>query len=252
MVRFFGQTDVGRKRDHNEDAFHCSDEESYAVLADGMGGRLFGEVAANMAVDLLRGRIAKLPRSLDVLVATHDIQARDYLITLLDADIAYVNAAIWARGRKDPRYGEMGTTLALLYLLPNWAVLAHVGDSRIYRFRAGATELLTDDHSFVNTQVKAGMITATEAVKSTQKNIITRAVGTSERLKPEFRSVPLLEGDVFLLCSDGLSDLVTTEDFSTVLAGAPSDPEGAVGRLIALANERGGKDNITAIVGVCD
>jgi protein phosphatase len=251
VVRFYGRSDVGKKRDHNEDAFYFSEEERYALLADGMGGRLYGEVASEMAVSLLREIMRRyLPRSTEILVRANETHARDMLVCFFDDLIRDVNTRIFARGREDARYAEMGTTLAFLYALPAHAIIAHVGDSRIYRYRAGAVDLLTEDHSFVNSQVKAGMMTAAEAELSTQKNIITRAIGTSAKVKPDIRVIPVLSEDVFLLCSDGLSDMLETDDLKRLLGEARTDIELAVEKMIELANEKGGKDNITAIVAV--
>ena len=247
-IRFYGLSDVGRRRDHNEDAFYISDEDHFAILADGMGGRHFGEVASNMTVEIVRERFANFfPPSLRKLRRIDQSRCADTVVTLLDDWIRDANFAVWRKGQSDEQYREMGTTLAMIYALPTAAVVAHIGDSRVYMLHQGTLLQVTHDHSFVNSQVDSGAMTAEEAQLSAQKNIITRAIGTGRHVKPDFRIMHAGPGDRFLICSDGLSDMVADEVVRDVLdSEAPGQKK--LERLVAEANANGGKDNITVLL----
>jgi protein phosphatase len=245
-MHFFGLSDVGRKRTGNEDRLKISNEKQYVILADGMGGREFGEVASEMAVDMMARHIEDdLPSSLFRLERADQ---GTMAVNLLDEWIRHVNAEIFSLGQRDDRYREMGTTLVAALILDRQCVMAHVGDSRGYRFAPQGLEQLTEDHSFVNSQVKLGAITAEEARESAARNIITRAMGTSEKVKPDIQVHDLSAGDRILLCTDGLSDMVTDEQVVEILTpGAPL--EESARELVDAANRAGGKDNITVILG---
>ncbi|HYC77818.1 MAG TPA: PP2C family serine/threonine-protein phosphatase, partial [Planctomycetota bacterium] len=214
--------------------------------ADGMGGRLYGEVASEMAVEILARHIRDdFPESYRRLSPADQAIV---VVNLLDEWIRDVNARIWKKGREDERYREMGTTLVALVQVGKTAVLAHVGDSRCYRSRNGRLEQLTEDHSLVNSQVKEGRLTAEEARESAQKNIITRAVGTANAVKADVKVLPLEPGDRFLMCSDGLSDMLVDDRLAGVLGG-PMSLEQMARTLVKEANDAGGRDNITAVIG---
>jgi len=245
VLRFVGMTDVGRKRSDNEDRFVVSQDKQYSILADGMGGRLYGEVASEMAVTGLARHIeVDLPASIRRLDRA---EQGAMAVNLLDDWIREVNGQVFAKGEEDERYREMGTTLVCLLGLDNQVVLGHIGDSRCYRFSNGKMSQLTEDHSFVNTQLKQGVITEEEARESLQRNIITRAVGTAPKVKPDIRNHPAVAGDRFLLCSDGLTDMVDDEGIMKIL-GESSDLASAGASLVAAANEAGGRDNITVVL----
>ncbi len=247
-IRFFGLSDVGRRRDHNEDAYFLSEAGRFGILADGMGGRHYGEVAANMTVDSIREQFDTFfPPSVDEIRRTDQSRCADMVTCLLDEWIRHANALVWKKGQNDERYKEMGTTLVLAYALPSLAVVAYIGDSRAYLFHDGNLELVTHDHSFVNSQVASGAMTAEEAQESKQKNIITRAIGTGLHVKPEFRYPHIVAGDRLLLCSDGLTDMVPDEGIQEIFErGLPS--EETCRTLVDAANEAGGKDNITVLI----
>jgi serine/threonine protein phosphatase PrpC len=243
-----GSTDIGQRRELNEDSFHCSEREGFCVLADGMGGRDYGEVASSLTVSTLNKQVKKhLPESYRRRRGTDDPELPGMLVDLFDRWIRDINKAVYDFGGRGSPYGEMGTTVAFAFFLDSLGILGHVGDSRIYRIRDGRSEMLTEDHSFVNAQLKARLITEEEALVSRHRNIIIRAIGTRPDVKADFVTLTVLPGDVFLLCSDGLSDLVE-EDTMAALVRRADDDEAAVGSLIDLANERGGKDNITVII----
>ena len=248
IIRFEGRTDVGRRRDHNEDRFYVSEIHNYAVLADGMGGRHFGEVAAQMTVDVIRERFENFfPPSILDLVKTDQARCADMVVCLLDEWIRESNFQVWNRGQREEKYREMGTTLAMVYALPSCAVIGHVGDSRIYHKSGANLALATLDHSFVNSQVATGAMTAEEAQSSSQKNIITRAIGTHRHVKPDFKVLRMSPGDRLLLCSDGLSDMVADDQIAAILG---KEEKGSVilDELVETANENGGRDNITVIL----
>ena len=249
-----GKTDVGRRRELNEDSYHCSDRDGLSIVCDGMGGRDFGEVASSLAVSTLTRVLHKsFPRTLRGRRLEGGGPVVDAFVQLFDGWIRDVNTQIHSFGSMDQKYREMGTTLALVYHQEDLVVVAHVGDSRVYRIRDGAIETLTEDHSFVNAQVKAGLITREEAEHSAHKHIVTRAMGPRAVVKPDVAVLRARPGDLFILCSDGLSDVTQAADILEAVQTAVGDlrtgdlPPG-VQALIDLANERGGPDNITVIL----
>ena len=249
-ISFHAISDVGMKRTHNEDAFHISADRSYGVLADGMGGRHHGEVAAHMTVDMLRERFESyFPASIEALRRVDQHHCADMVVCYLDEWIREVNRAVWNKGQADEKFRDMGTTLVTIYALPSLAVIAHIGDSRVYHLSEDEFVQVTDDHSFVNSQVANGMMTAEEAQTSTQRNIITRAIGTSKAVKPEIKTIHWQPGDRLLLCSDGLTDMVSDDVIREILlSDKPSDD--ILTTLVGEANANGGRDNITIVLAV--
>ena len=237
------RTDRGCIREGNEDAgrhMHPNDPEIVArkgtltVVCDGMGGHLGGEVASNLAIE-----------TISRLYYASDRPAAD---ALKDA-LQLANSAIHEAAGKDGRLSGMGTTCTALVLLGRQAICAHVGDSRLYMIRAAEIFLLTEDHSAVMEMVKHGIISREEARHHEDKNVILRALGTSPTVEPTLWDQPLavLEGDKFLLCSDGLYDLVEDEEIRASVVDAIDD-YAACEKLIAIAKERGGHDNITVCI----
>ncbi len=244
-----GATDVGRRRELNEDTLKWSEDDGFCIVADGMGGRDFGEVASSLCVSTLNKSFKKyFPASLEGRSAISDDTVRNVMIQTLDIWIRDMNSAIYAFGSLDHRYREMGTTLAMVYHHADYIAVAHVGDSRVYRVRADEIEQITDDHSFVNAQLRAGLITPEEAANSPHGNIITRAVGTRACVKADVAIHKAEAGDLYLLCSDGLSDLVLGSEMLDTLREQEMDLERGVQALIDQANARGGKDNITVLL----
>jgi serine/threonine protein phosphatase PrpC len=244
-------THPGRVRQGNEDACAASLEANAFVVCDGMGGAAAGEVASHLAAERFLGHLteasATSPRS------------------RLNSAIQAANQAIFQKGRNDPEFSGMGTTLvALLYAPPPaqpdgaatrqpnlW--LAHVGDSRCYLYRNRDLTQLTDDHSLVEEQVRAGQITAAEAARSPMRNYITRAVGSQSTTEADIEGLITSPGDLYLLASDGLTRELTDTDIATVLADVPSPPTepylaAACQTLINAANLHGGRDNITVLL----
>jgi serine/threonine protein phosphatase PrpC len=219
-------TDIGRVRERNEDSY-LVEPPLYAV-ADGMGGARGGDVASSLALDtveeLLRGGKASLTEM-----------------------IRSANRVVFERSISDRNVSGMGTTLTATTVDDRGAHLGHVGDSRAYLLRAGALRQLTEDHTLVNRMVKAGEITSQEAATHPHRNVVTRSVGTEPEVDVDEEDVPLIDGDRLLLCSDGLTGMVTEPQIQAILETTP-DPQEAAGRLVKAANRAGGIDNITVVI----
>jgi protein phosphatase len=242
-----GQTSVGMVRKNNEDAFFLAPEKGLLVVADGMGGHASGEIASRMAVDAIRnyfdapGEGCKPP-----LIGRYDDDLTEDTNRLGSA-VRLANMAIYEAAQRNDKWRGMGTTIVCALLNKRKLSIAHVGDSRLYLIRAGGIEQLTDDHSVVAEQVKRELISREEADQSEIKNMLTRALGTETNVEVDLNQLNLLGNDVLVLCTDGLTNMVRDEEIlSLVLAGR--DPSVVSQRLIARANEGGGKDNITVIV----
>ena len=219
-------TDIGRVRERNEDSY-LVEPPLYAV-ADGMGGARGGAVASSMALDKLEELFRSGKGSLTELIGS-------------------ANRAVFERSISDRKVSGMGTTLTAATVDDEGAHLGHVGDSRAYLLRAGALRQLTDDHTLVNRMVKAGEITPQEAGTHPHRNVLTRSVGTEPEVDVDVEDVPLIDGDRLLLCSDGLTGMVTEPQIQAILEAAP-DPQDAADRLIKAANRAGGIDNITVVI----
>lgn len=225
---------VGRVRSGNEDSFGQCAEAGVFVVCDGMGGAAAGEVASRLAVDTV----------LDFACRTTQTAG---LPERLSEAIAEANQQVHRRAAADSALTGMGTTLVLLQLTPERAWLAHVGDSRIYLFRDHLLARCTNDHSLVDEQVRMGQLTPQEAEQSPFRNIITRAIGTQPSVVPEINEIVVESGDVFLLCSDGLTRELSDEQIEEILR-TTSDLDAACQRLIEGANEAGGHDNVTCLL----
>lgn len=238
---FCSRTDCGRVRPHNEDALLVDEACGLAVLADGMGGHNGGEVAAGMAV---AGVGTQLADWLGQGPAPIRAEAVGRAVT---AAVEAANQAIWQTAAAQEAYRGMGTTLVVAVFLDRQLVLAHVGDSRCYRWRQGCLEALTRDHSLLQAQLDAGRITPAQAAASPRRNIVTRAVGAEPAVQVDLRIEAVQAGDCYLLCSDGLTDLLEDAAVARVLAAAPALPQAAA-QLVAAANARGGHDNISVLL----
>jgi serine/threonine protein phosphatase PrpC len=241
----YGLTDLGRKRSSNEDALFVDDALGLYVVADGMGGHAAGEVASREAVDTLYGMVKRGARGLRELVDPVSESDSSAACRLMEAAVQAATYFVYSIAEIDRAKSGMGTTISALLITGDYAVTAQVGDSRIYRIDGDAIEQLTEDHTLIAWQLKQGLITPQEAERSPHRNVITRAVGNREYVQVDTRCIPLVSGLRFLLCSDGLHGYLRDEDIPVTvgLGGAV-----AVERFIALANQRGGKDNITAVL----
>jgi protein phosphatase len=240
-------THTGMVRAHNEDAIGTDATIGLAVLADGMGGYNAGEVASGIAVALIskeaRESLARAPaherdRSSGELMAAR----------VLRTVAARANSSIFQAASSQPQYAGMGTTLVAVLLADNQITVAHVGDSRLYRLRGDALEQLTRDHSLLQEQIDSGMITKEMARRSQNKNLVTRAVGIEAQVETEIHTYDAAEGDIFLLCSDGLNDMVEDEDILLTLTSLKSNLPLAANQLVQMANDNGGRDNVSVIL----
>jgi len=243
-VKSYGGTDLGRRRQVNEDSFMCDDVLGLWIVADGMGGHAAGEVASQEAVDTVYGMVKRGKDSMDLEGEKTEEKARA-AARLLEGAVQAATYMVFAMSELDANKAGMGTTISTMMSFGDCAVLAQVGDSRIYRIRGGEVAQLTEDHTLIAWQLKQGLITAEEAKHSRHKNVITRAVGNRDYVQVDTLVVDLELGDQFLLCSDGLHGYLRTHEIPAVVA---SGGDAAVQRFIALANERGGRDNITAVL----
>jgi protein phosphatase len=240
-----GLTDLGRKRKGNEDAFLVDDQLGLYVVADGMGGHAAGEVASHEAIDTLYGMVKRGLKDLRPLVDPVEENDARAAYRLMESAVQAATYMVFSMAELDREKTGMGTTISALLILGSYAVTAQVGDSRIYRIENRAVEQLTEDHTLIAWQLKQGLITPQEAKRSPHKNVITRAVGNREYVQVDTRRIALSKGQRFLLCSDGLHGYLQDADIPDIVALRGF---AAVERFIALANERGGKDNITAVL----
>lgn len=239
-----GITDVGLKRGHNEDNFLINEELNLFVVADGMGGHAGGEYASAICVNTVEEVVTNLELSGEVPVESDDP---------VEVTREKLRHAIWLAGRriyeKAARASEfhgMGTTVVVLLVEGRNAFVAHVGDSRVYRLRDGEISQITEDHSLVNEKIKAGLITAEEARNHKMRNVITRSLGYQEDVEVDTQVLAVRRGDRFLLCSDGLSGHVQSEEIAEHLSRYGAQ-EGAR-RMVEVSCQRGGEDNITAVI----
>jgi len=246
-VRFSGDTDIGITRSHNEDFLHLPVDERLAIVADGMGGHASGEVASRMAVETV----------VDYFRATAEEQTltwpfkvdRGHMVdqNRLTTAIKLANLNIHERAQRDSGCKGMGTTFVSSLFLDDKVLIGHVGDSRVYRVRDGHIEQLTEDHSLINDYIKMKRMTAEEAAAWPHKNVIVRALGMKDTVQVDLLTETPHVGDIFLLCSDGLSGMVPDEKINEIVLHE-NDLDRAADKLIAAANAAGGIDNITVVL----
>ncbi len=240
-----GLTDLGKKRTSNEDAFFIDDTLGLYVVADGMGGHAAGEVASQETVETVYGMVKRQYASLHALREPLDPDNARAACRVMESAVQAATYMVFSMAQMDREKTGMGTTISAILVLGDFAVTAQVGDSRIYRINDTETEQLTEDHTLIAWQLKQGIITPQEARKSPHRNVITRAVGNREYVQVDTGLIPLRAGDRYLLCSDGLHGYLHQADIAPIAA---LGGQAAAQRFIDLANERGGKDNITAVI----
>ncbi|HUW00409.1 MAG TPA: Stp1/IreP family PP2C-type Ser/Thr phosphatase [Gallionella sp.] len=247
-LEMVSETDVGRVRSNNEDSVATDAPMGIAVLADGMGGFRAGEVASGMAAseilaemqNILDGRI-----SFEVDPRTGQSEAQKLLWNCISKE----NSRIYQAAHSQPKYSGMGTTLVVALFHDNKKMtMAHIGDSRLYRLRGDDFQRLTKDHSLVQEQIDLGMITPEQAKLSTNKNLVLRALGIEATVEPEIHNYGTLPDDIYLLCSDGLSDMVNDEDIGMTLRTSGVNLRNCVQQLVQMANNNGGRDNVSVIL----
>jgi len=227
-----GKTDKGLVRKENEDAFCIEKDLGFLAIADGMGGHASGEVASKMAIEILRDSVKKEGETLP---------------DRLNSGVKLANKTIYDASRSQSQLNGMGTTLTAVQLDGNRLSIAHVGDSRVYLIRGGVIEQITDDHTIVSEQVAQGRMTREEAARSDMRNILSRALGIAPEVDVDIEALTVSEGDQFVLCSDGLSELISDDEILSEVQSSKK-PEIVCDELVNLAIQRGGEDNITVIV----
>src|SRR5436190_13626744 len=243
--RSAARTDVGMKREHNEDSFLVNEDLGLFVVCDGMGGHAGGETASRLAVQTIEKELISAKLRTDDPFSSEVALAESPLAGALREAVEGACSAVFRTSRANPELAGMGTTCISLLVHGAHAIVGHVGDSRAYLVRDGQVWQLSEDHSLVNEQVRAGLLTEEEARHSRLKNIITRSVGFEEDVLVDVMGVETRAGDRFLLCSDGLSNLMENEEIRDALLHNKLDD--VPGFLIQLANSRGGDDNITVV-----
>ena len=247
-IRFYAATDIGRMRDHNEDNYLVDKRLALFVIADGMGGHAAGEVASALAVRIIHEELKKERDLIENRARSGGLRTPMKEITmLLEQAVQRACARIHEEARADSSKRGMGTTLSALLIAGSYGYIAHVGDSRIYLLRDGRIQQVTEDHTVYNELIKRGKLTRDQIEKVAQKNAITRAVGVYERVEVDTLTIEVLPGDQFLLASDGLHGYIAhTAELEPFFD--EENGQAAADGLIELANKKGGKDNITAIL----
>lgn len=245
-IRFWAATDVGRVRDHNEDNFLVDRKLNLFIVADGMGGHAAGEVASALAVNTVRDVVVRNHEMIDEYATEHPDTTRQDILNLLERAVQDACATINEVAQAQPDKRGMGTTLSALLVIGRRGFIAHVGDSRIYSQRGGAVHQLTEDHSLINELIKRGKLAREDAAESPYRNAVTRAVGVYPSVEVDTLDFDVLPGDQYLLATDGLTGYLNDGEIPELLAA--SEIRTVPDRLIDLANERGGRDNITCVV----
>jgi protein phosphatase len=246
-LQIISVSDPGRVRGHNEDCVESRPDIGVVVLADGMGGYNAGEVASGMATSLIasglgqawsRERLKNLDRE----------QAAALSQTILQQQVAAANTAIYEAAQKDPQCAGMGTTLVACIYYDNFLTVGHIGDSRLYRMRGDALEQVTRDHSLLQEQIDSGLITKEDARQSHNKNLVTRALGIDPEVEAEIHTYDVAEGDIYLLCSDGLNDMIEDDEIQMTLIALRTNLDLTAQQLVQAANDAGGRDNVSVML----
>lgn len=240
-------TDPGRVRDHNEDCIESRPEIGLYVLADGMGGYNAGEVASGMATSLIADGLQEQWKLREVEKLGRE-EAKKLARDAIAEHVARANAAVFNTSQNNPECAGMGTTLVVCLFYDNFVAVGHIGDSRLYRLRGEAMEQVTRDHSLLQEQLDSGLITPEEAKLSQNKNLVTRALGIDPSVETEIHVHETQPDDIYLLCSDGLSDMMEDEEIRLTMLTLKSNPTLTVQQLVQAANDNGGRDNISAML----
>lgn len=238
-----GLTDEGLVRKHNEDTISWEAASGLVIVADGMGGHNAGEVASQIAVNSI---------TQSLLASPGDTKSKPVSAYMVKKAVTRANSEINQHAKAHPECSGMGTTVVMALFQENSVILASVGDSRIYRFRQGDLKQLTTDHSFVQEMIDNGYMTEEDALASNNRNLITRALGIEKEVKVDVAEHKIKQNDIYLLCSDGLSDMVEEENIFSTLVKARNDMARGCKDLVALAKENGGHDNISVILVACN
>ncbi len=240
MIKAYAKSDIGKVREINQDYYYISeslDEVQLYMLADGMGGYNGGEIASKLAVQTAKSYIENNFQEIN--------KDRESIVQLIGSAMEYANMVVYEKAKESKELEGMGTTLEICLIYNNKAFIGHVGDSRIYRIRKEFMRKLTQDHSYVQKLVKDGTITQEEAIHHPQKNMLMKALGCNAFVEPDVIVRGFLKEDIFVMCSDGLTNLVEQEEIYKI---AKKDIEQAPKELVEIANQIGGYDNITVVI----
>ena len=240
-------TDPGMVRSHNEDSIAADAASGFVILADGMGGYNAGEVASGIAAALLGTNLKQVLTSAEP-GGIEPESGEPLAVKILREQIAGANVSIYQAARSQPQYAGMGTTLVVGLFYDNRLSVAHIGDSRLYRLRQDEFKQITRDHSLLQEQIDSGMISEQMAKLSHNKNLVTRALGIDPEVEPEIHTYEVEAGDIYLLCSDGLSDMVEDSEISLTLSSLQANVQLASQQLVQMANDNGGRDNVSVIL----
>jgi protein phosphatase len=247
-IEVSGQTHVGMKRNHNEDNLLLLPEERLFVVADGMGGHSSGEVASKIAVEEVAEFFRMTSQDLEITWPYKMDKQRNYDENRLATGVKLANMRIFEKASADTKYKGMGTTIVTVYFAKDSeVVVGHVGDSRVYFFRDNTLRQITEDHSLLNDYLKAKKLTPEEIEAFPHKNVIVRALGMKDTVNVDINRVEPKDGDIFLLCSDGLSGMVPDKQMEQIMQSQP-DLDKACAQLIDAANANGGNDNVTCVL----
>lgn len=238
MYRAASATDKGRERTTNEDYILCNAREYLYAVADGVGGHKAGELASRMAIEYIEAFARKNP--------IKEVKTEKALMTYFSSCLEGVNQVILRQAAGDGRNAGMATTVVLAHLKGDTAYVVNIGDSRAYLLREENLMQITEDHTYVNELLKKGSITKDEAINHPERNMITRALGSEEKLMPDYYSFPIYPGDRILLCSDGLYNEIEDQEIKD-LSDQTGTLEGFVHELVHVANQHGGRDNISVV-----
>ena len=240
-------TDPGMVLSHNEDSIAADAANGLVVLADGMGGYNAGEVASGMATTVIITEMQQILTSAN----PYDVDQRtnqEIAARLVREQVLKANTSIYQAAQSQPQYAGMGTTLVTCLFFDNRVLVAHLGDSRLYLQRGGSFRQVTRDHSLLQEQIDSGLITAEQAKKAQHKNLVTKALGIDPSVEPEVHEYPTKPGDIYLLCSDGLCDMVEDDDIGMTLQALGGNLKLAAQQLVQMANDNGGRDNVSVIL----
>ena len=246
-IEHSGVTHVGMKRNHNEDSLLVLEEQFLFIVADGMGGHSSGEVASGIAVEELGEFFKMTSKDQDATWPYKMDKSRNYDENRLATGVKLANVRIFEKASNDQKFKGMGTTIVGVHFAQNFAYVAHVGDSRVYHYREGKLTQVTEDHSLLNDYLKAKKLTPEEIEAFPHKNVIVRALGMKDTVQVDVSRHEPRDGDIFLLCSDGLSGMVPDPVIQETLAKA-KDLHLAASQLIDIANANGGNDNVTCVL----
>jgi len=246
-LEVISETHPGMVRSHNEDSVACEPACGLVVLADGMGGYNAGEVASGIAVSVVATEVRHSLQNASP-VERGENDGEDLGVSLLRGNIQKANASIFHAAQSQPQYAGMGTTIVAGLFYDNRVAVGHVGDSRMYRLRGEVLETITRDHSLLQEQIDSGMISIEDARLSKNKNLVTRAVGIDDVVDSEIHVHDVLIGDIYLLCSDGLNDMVEDDDIQATLYALQNNLPLAASQLVQMANDNGGRDNVSVIL----